>query len=283
MSPSRTPKTLLDDLTFPEGPRWHDGRLYFSDFYDHRVVAVTLDGRSETVVTVEGQPSGLGWDPQGRLCVVSMTDRRLLREEDGELVTWADLSEHATYHCNDMVVSADGVAYVGNFGFDRRAGEEPSGTVLLRVTPDGVVHVDAGDVWFPNGTVITPDGGTLIVAETYASRLTAFSIGEQGRLSDRRVWADLGSGVPDGICLDAEGGVWVADPRNKEVFRVLEGGEITDRVSTDTHGCFACMLGGEDRKTLFLCTALTSGEESAELRSGRIETVGVDVPGAGLP
>ncbi|MEM6705930.1 MAG: SMP-30/gluconolactonase/LRE family protein [Acidobacteriota bacterium] len=283
MTSSCTPTTLLDDLTFPEGPRWRDGRLYFSDFYDHRVVAVALDGSSETVVHVEAQPSGLGWDPQGRLCVVSMTDRRLLRQEGGELVTWADLSENAPYHCNDMVVSAEGFAYVGNFGFNRRAGEEPCGTVLQRVTPDGSVHVDAEDVMFPNGTVITPDGGTLILAETYASRLTAFRVGDEGRLADRRVWAELGTGVPDGICLDAQGGIWVADPRNKEVFRVLEGGEVTDRISTGTHGCFACMLGGPERRTLFLCTALTSGEESAELRSGRIETVEVDVPGAGLP
>jgi len=278
-----TPKTLLEGLRFPEGPRWHEGRLWFSDFYRHEVVAVDLEGRSEAVCRVEQQPSGLGWDREGRLLVVSMLDRRLLRLGDDGLEVLADLSSLAPSHCNDMVVDADGIAYVGNFGFDRHRGEEPRPTVLIRVDPDGTAAVVADDLFFPNGSVITPDGRTLIVAESWGRRLTAWTRSGDGGLGDRRVWADLGETVPDGICLDAEGAVWVADPRNREAVRVREGGVVTDRISTGERGAFACMLGGDDRRTLFLCTATSSGPAAAETATGRIEIVDVEVPGAGLP
>jgi sugar lactone lactonase YvrE len=276
-------KILLDGLTFPEGPRWHEGRLWFSDFYAHEVIAVDMAGRRETIVEVAGQPSGLGWTPDGRLLVVSMTDRRLLRLDPDGLVEVADLSDFANYHCNDMVVDGEGGAYVGNFGFNSHDGSEFQAANLIRVDPDGSVSVAAEGLAFPNGSVITPDGGTLIVGETRGNILSAWDRAADGTLSNRRVWADLGGGFPDGICLDAEGAVWVADPRNKETIRVLEGGEVTDRISTGEMGSFACMLGGPERRTLFICTCLQSGPDTAALRSGRIETVEVAVPGAGWP
>ena len=274
---------LLGDLYFPEGPRWHEGRLWFSDFYAHEVVAVDVDGRRETIVTVPKQPSGLGWLPDGRLLVVSMIDRKLMRLDPEGLREAADLSSLATWHCNDMVVDAEGRAYVGNFGFDHHHGAPEQAANLVRADPDGSVHLAARDLLFPNGSVITPDGRTLIVGETRGGRLTAFDKHGDGSLAGRRVWADLEGGYPDGICLDAEGAVWVADPRNKEVIRVREGGEILQRISTGERGAFACMLGGDDRRTLFVCTALASGPKAAGTRSGRLEYTRVDVPGAGLP
>jgi len=280
---SKQTTVLLDNLTFPEGPRWHDGRLWFSDFYAHEVIAVDLAGQRETIVQVPGQPSGLGWTPDGRLLVVSMTDRRLLRLDPGGLVEVADLSALAGYHCNDMVVDGDGGAYVGNFGFNSHNGDPYKAADLIRVDPDGTTSVAAEGLAFPNGSVITPDGGTLIVGETRGHILSAWDRAADGSLSNRRVWADLDGGFPDGICLDADGAIWVADPRNKETIRVLEGGEVTDRISTGDYGSFACMLGGEDRRTLFICTCLKSGADTAALRSGRIETVDVEVPGAGWP
>lgn len=283
VSAGRELQVLLEGLTFPEGPRWHADRLVFSDFYSHEVLAVDLEGRAETVCTVPGQPSGLGWLPDGRLLVVSMLDRRLLRRDPEGLMEHADLSELAPSHCNDMVVDGEGRAWVGNFGFDRHAGEEPRTTCLVRVGPHGEAQIVAQDVFFPNGSVITPDGKTLIVAESWGRRLTAWDIEDSGGLADRRVWADLGESVPDGICLDAEGAVWSADPRNNEVVRVREGGELLDRISTGERGAYACMLGGEDRRTLFVCTNTTSGPEAAEARQGRIEHVRVEVAGAGWP
>ncbi|MEE2775735.1 MAG: SMP-30/gluconolactonase/LRE family protein [Acidobacteriota bacterium] len=280
---NRELRVILDGLTFPEGPRWHDGRLFFSDFYSHRVLAVDLDGNPETICEVPNQPSGLGWLPDGRLLVVSMRDRRLLRLDPDGLTEAADLSDLAPSHCNDMVVDADGRAYVGNFGFDRHIGEGPRSTNMVRVDPDGATSVAAEDLQFPNGTVITPDGATLIVGETGGGRLTAYDRDSDGNLSNRRVWADLGGHVPDGICLDVEGAIWSADPRNNVVIRVHEGGEIVDRVSTDTQGAFACMLGGADRRTLCVCTAKTSGPEAMTSTTGRVEVTDVEVPGAGWP
>ncbi len=280
---SKQPQVLLENLTFPEGPRWHEGRLWFSDFYAHEVVAVDLNGTRETIVEVPGQPSGLGWTPDGRLLVVSMTDRRLLRLDPDGLVEVADLSELAGYHCNDMVVDGDGGAYVGNFGFNSHAGDPFQAADLIRVDPDGRASVAAESLAFPNGSVITPDGGTLIVGETRGNVLSAWDRAADGSLSNRRVWADLQGGFPDGICLDAEGAIWVADPRNKETIRVREGGEVTERISTGDRGSYACMLGGADRRTLFICTCLQSGPDTAALRSGRIETVEVETPGAGWP
>jgi sugar lactone lactonase YvrE len=274
---------LLQDLTFPEGPRWQEGRLWFSDFYAHEVIALDQMGKRETIVEVPGQPSGLGWTPDGRLLVVSMTDQRLLRLDPDGLVEVADLSDLAAFHCNDMVVDGEGGAYVGNFGFNSHAGEPFQAADLIRVDPDGKTSIAASGLAFPNGAVITPDGGTLIVGETRGNILSAWDRAADGSLSNRRVWADLGAGFPDGICLDADGAVWVADPRHKETIRVLEDGEVTHRISTGEYGSFACMLGGKDRRTLFICTCLQSGPGTAELRSGRIETIEVDVPGAGWP
>ena len=281
--PNKQPVVLLDGLTFPEGPRWHDGRLWFSDFYAHEVIAVDLQGNREHIIEVPGQPSGLGWTPNGQLLVVSMTDRRLLRLDPDGLTEVANLSDFANYHCNDMVVDNDGRAYIGNFGFNSHAGDPFRAANFIRVDPDGSVSVAATNLAFPNGSVITPDSQTLIVAETRGNILTAWDRAPDGSLSNRRIWADLDGGFPDGICLDAKGAVWVADPRNNETIRVLEGGKITNRISTGNRGSFACMLGGPERRTLFICTCLQSGPGTAELRSGRIETVEVSVPGAGWP
>jgi sugar lactone lactonase YvrE len=276
------PKTLIEDLRFPEGPRWRDGRLWFSDMHSQRVLAVDPDGSMETVATVPQDPSGLGWLPDGRLLVVSMRDRRLLRLDPEGLVEVADLSEVAPHHCNDMVVDARGRAYVGNFGFDLHAGQQPVATTLALVEPDGRVRVAAENLRFPNGMVITPDGRTLIVGETYGACLSAFDIAEDGSLSGRREWARLVAAVPDGICLDAEGAVWVASPVGGAVLRLLEGGEVTHRVEVE-HEAFACMLGGPERRTLFICTAASSEPDQTAVRKGRIEWVEVEVPGAGLP
>jgi sugar lactone lactonase YvrE len=275
---------IVDGLTFPEAPRWHDGRLWFSDFYSHRVLAVDLSGYVDTVVEVPQRPSGLGWTPDGGLLVVSMLDRSLLRVDDGKTRVVADLSALATGPCNDMVVDGKGRAYVGNFGFDRHKGEAARTTCIARVDPDGHVSRAADDLSFPNGTVITPDGTTLIVAETLAHRLTAFDVAADGALSKRRLFAQLGEECfPDGICLDADGAVWVADARRPRVLRVLDGGGIERTVATGDRFAFACMLGGDDRQTLYVCTNTGSGPAMAEKRDGRIEAVKVDVPGAGWP
>jgi sugar lactone lactonase YvrE len=277
-------ETCLDGLTFPEGPRWHDGRLWFSDFYTHRVLAMDPAGRAETMLEVSPQPSGLGWMPDGTLLVVSMLDRRLLRVNGGAAREHADLSALASGPCNDMVVDAAGRAYVGNFGYDRHRGEPPRTTGLARVDPDGRVSRAADDLFFPNGTVITPDGRTMIIAETQGHRLTAFDVAADGALGRRRVWAPLDAAVfPDGICLDAEGAVWVADARGPALLRVLEGGRVERTISTGARFAFACMLGGPDRRTLFACTSTGSGPAMADKRDGAIEAVRVDVPGAGLP
>lgn len=275
---------FLAQLAFPESPRWHDGALWFSDFYTHAVRRAGMDGQVETVVEVPGQPSGLGWLPDGRLLVVSMTDRRLLRLDQDGLREVADLSQLAPFHCNDMVVDALGRAYIGNFGFDMMARQEPKPTSLIMVTPDGRVSVVANDLHFPNGSVITPDGHTLIVAESYGARLTAFTIGVDGALSERRVWAQLQGAGPDGICLDAQGAVWLASPVSREVLRVREGGEVTHRIPTPGQAV-ACMLGGPQRKTLFVLTGkvMVTPEQSRSAMSGLIFTMPVDVPGAGLP
>jgi sugar lactone lactonase YvrE len=280
-----TVRVLLDGLVFPEGPRWHDGKLWFSDMHAHRVMTVDLAGRADTVCEVPGQPSGLGWLPDGRLLVVSMTDRRLLRLDPGGLTLVADLASLASFHCNDMVVDARGRAYVGNFGFDLHARAPFKPADLVLVPPGGAPRVVARELAFPNGCVITPDGKTLIVGESGAARLTAFTIEPDGSLVERRVWAALAEAkvIPDGICLDAEGAIWVASPLGNEVFRVVEGGAVVDRVRVSTVP-FACMLGGPDRRTLFVATAETHEPAAAKAKpSGRIEIATVDVPGAGLP
>jgi sugar lactone lactonase YvrE len=278
-----TTTVLAEGLRFPEGPRWHDEHLVFSDQHAAVVRTLTVDGELGTVVDVPNRPSGLGWDADGRMLIVSMDDRRLLRLDDGGLTEVADLTPLATWHCNDMVVDSVGRAYVGNFGFDLDGGADPTTTTIVRVDPDGAISVAADGMRFPNGTVITPDGTTMVVGESWAGALTAFTIAADGTLSDRREWARLRGAVPDGICLDAEGAIWSACPLSGRVLRVREGGEITDVVTVDRRGAYACMLGGPDRSTLFVCTADASNPAETGTRRGAIEICDVDVPGAGLP
>jgi sugar lactone lactonase YvrE len=300
--PERAIRTVLDGMSYLECPRWHDGRLYVSDFYTQRVLAVDLDnsgGEAETVATVPEQPSGLGWMPDGTMLVVSMRDRRVLRVRDGgEPEVHADLSELAPWHLNDMVVDAEGRAYVGNFGFDIMSGATIRSTGVVRVDPDGTAAVAADDLRFPNGTVIFPDGRTLVVAETLASRLTAFDVGDDGSLANRRVWAQLGEAAdtddmgellaaggvaPDGIALDAEGAIWVADALGGRVLRVREGGEIVEEIAPGT-GVFACGLAGADGRTLVMCAAPSFAEhERRDTREAQLLACDVDVPRAGLP
>jgi len=277
-------ETMLAGLTFPEGPRWHAGRLWFSDFYSHRVMALSPEGWAETMAHVPQQPSGLGWTPDGTLLVVSMLDRALMRVQGDVLTKVADLSGLATGPCNDMVVDGQGRAYVGNFGFDRHKGEAERTAVLIRVDPDGSVHQAADGLMFPNGAVITPDGKRFIIGETVGKRLTSFDIGADGGLSNRRLFAQFDDVFPDGICLDEEGGIWVADPRGHRVVRAMEGRGIVQTIAVpDDRNAFACMLGGADRRTLYVCTSTGSGPGMAAKQDGRIEMIRVDVPGAGLP
>lgn len=274
---------LLDGLGFGEGPRWRDGRLWFSDFCFRHVRTVDEAGRSEVVVELPDQPSGLGWRPDGTLLIVSMTDRRLMRFADGRLSVEAELGALTGGKCNDMVVDGKGRAYVGNFGYDFEARAERRTTCLIRVDPDGSVHKATDELMFPNGTVITPDGRTMVVAETFAHRLSAYDVLADGALSNRRTWATIEGCYPDGICLDADGAIWVADPRGRRVLRLLEGGKVTHSVDLAPRGAFACMLGGADRKTLFVITNNVGSAASADSHEGRIETMRVDVPGAGWP
>jgi sugar lactone lactonase YvrE len=277
-------EVVVEGLAFAEGPRWHDGRLWYSDMHRRVVEAVDLDGAVESIVEVPGDPSGLGWLPDGRLLVVSMRDRTVQRlEPDGSLVTHAELWDLASFHCNDMVVDRRGRAYVGNFGFDLHGGAKPAFGELILVEPDGSARVVADRMKFPNGTVITPDEATLIVGQSTGRDLVTFDIADDGSLENRRVWADLGAGVPDGICLDAEGAIWYADPEHGGCHRVAEGGEVLDVVETDRLA-FACMLGGPQRRHLFVLTSTTSSpQETTEARTSRIEVVEVAVPGVGWP
>ncbi|GLY43156.1 gluconolaconase [Amycolatopsis sp. NBRC 101858] len=292
------PSVVLEGFSYLECPRWHDGRLWVSDFYTERVVAIDGNGGIEVVAEVPQQPSGLGFLPDGRLLVVSMRDHRILvRDGSGKLAEHADLSGVVSGVLNDMVVDDRGRAWVGNFGFDLMGGAPLRYTTLTRVDPDGSVAVAAEDLGFPNGMVILP-GGVLVVAETFAGRLTAFDIGEDGELSGRRVWAQFGQTpetddveeavqrlevAPDGICADAEGAIWVADAVHNRVLRVQEGGRILDEIDAGT-GVFACMLGGDDGRTLFLCAAPSFAEhERRPVREAQLLAVGVEVPHAGLP
>ena len=278
-------KVILEGLIFPECPRWHDGRLWFSDMLDRKVIAVDPDGNAETIVEVSGQPGGLGWLPDGRLIVVSMTDQRLLRLDIDHLEETADLSQLATGNCNDMVVDFHGNAYIGDWGF---VGSRPQGQLttahLIMASPDGKARIVANEVLFPNGAVITPDNKTLIVAESFGSRLGAFDIEEDGSLTNYTVWANLGKGViPDGICFDAEGAIWVTNSNGNDIVRVRKGGEVSGTVTVSSRA-YACMLGGADRRSLYLTTAAPGMFADLESkRSGRIEVIRVDVPGDGLP
>jgi sugar lactone lactonase YvrE len=275
---------LMTGLAFGESPRWHDDRLWLSDMGTHEVVAIDLNGTSEVIARVPGMPMGTGWLPDGRMLIVSSRDGLLLRREpDGSLVTHADLTDLGEHPWSDMVVDGRGNAYVGNIGFDFPAGEVTTGSVAL-VRPDGSARQVADAVSFPNGMAVTPDNSTLILAESYANRLTAFDVAADGSLSNRRVWATLDGGFPDGICLDAENAVWYGDVPNKRCVRVREGGKVLQTIELD-RGCFACALGGVDGRTLFLMAAEWSGPASMMNgpRTGRVLTVEAPAPGTGSP
>ena len=277
-------QTLMTGIVFGESPRWHDDRLWFSDWGAQEIIAVDLEGNSEVIVRMPSFPFCIDWLADGRLLIVSASERLLLRREhDGSLVTHTDLSSLSEHPWNDIVVDGHGNAYIGNTGFDFPAGEFAPG-ILALVTPDGSARQVAHGVAFPNGIVVTPDNSTLIVAESYANSLTVFDIAADGSLSNRRVWADLDNGVPDGICLDAEGAIWYGDVPNKRCVRVREGGEVLQTIELD-RGCFACMLGGVDRRTLFLVAREWGGMESAAEgeRTGQLLSAPAPAPGAGWP
>ncbi len=275
-------EVFYEGLDFGEGPRWHDDRLWLSDFFQRQVQSFGRSGDPRVEVELDDQPSGLGWLPSGELLVIAMTSRQVRRvDEEGRAHLHADLSSLATGDCNDMVVDGRGNAYVGNFGVHNEAGARIADLVLVR--PDGSAEVVATDLLFPNGSVITPDGTTLIVGESMGGRYTAFTIRDDGRLTDRRVWAEVAGKAPDGCVLDAEGAIWMADAFGTGCVRVTQGGEVVDAVKA-SQPVFACTLGGPDRRTLYLVTAPGHGEEqNAGKRKGRIETTEVEVPGAGWP
>lgn len=302
------PSIGLDGFYFTEGPRWHEGALWFSDMHGHRVMRAPfrgndLTGEVEAVATMDfDDPSGLGWLPDGRLLVVAMSTKKLYRLETddavsdgatGNLVEHADLSHLVDGDINDMIVAANGTAYVGHMGYEihgdisaRKSAE------TIHVTPDGNASIGADQLEAPNGHILTADESTLIVAESAASRLTAFDVSpEDGTLSGRRAYAqltpateELSIATPDGICLDEEGAVWVADPRGRRIFRVLEGGEITDSHIFEDEMPLACVLAGEDCRTLCICVAVDWRREIVlQKPTARIDTVRVEVPGAGKP
>ena len=282
------PQTLMSDIAFGESPRWHDDRLWFADWGAQEIVALDLSGASEVVVRVgfPSFPMCIDWLPDGRLLIVSARDGLLLRREpDGSLVTHADLSALAGqgHPWNEIVVDGMGNAYINNAGFEFPGGEFAPGAIAL-LSPDGSARQVADGVAFPNGMAVSPDGSTLICAESYGRRLTAFDIAPDGGLFNRRVWADLGDGVPDGICADVEGAVWYADVPNKRCVRVKEGGEVRQTIELD-RGCFACMLGGHDRSTLFMVAQEWGGTSSMQggKRTGQVLTVEAPAPGAGWP
>ena len=278
------PQILMTGIAFGESPRWHDDRLWFADWGAQELIAVDLEGRSEVVVRVPSFPFCIDWLPDGRLLIVSARDRLLLRREpDGSLVTHADLGQLSAHPWNDIVVDGRGNAYVGNIGFDFPGGEFAPG-ILALVAPDGSARQVAEGVAFPNGIAVTPDNSTLILAESYGNTLTAFDIAADGSLSNQRVWADLDGGVPDGICVDAEGAVWYADVPNMRCVRVREGGEVLQTIEAD-RGCFACMLGGADGRTLFIVAREWRGPESMAdgARTGQVLTVPAPAAGAGWP
>ncbi|MCW2959526.1 MAG: SMP-30/Gluconolaconase/LRE-like region-containing protein [Solirubrobacterales bacterium] len=293
---TRRMEPLLEGGNFFEGVRWHDGHWWVSDLYSGRVLKVTTGGEAEQVATVPGQPSGLGWLPDGSLLIVSMLDRRILRlAADGSLSEHADVTPHTGGLGNDMVVDAQGRAYVSNLGFDMFGGGKPEPATIVRVDPDGTASVAADGLLFPNGMGITPDGRTLIVAETFGARLGAFDIADDGSLSNQRVWGQIGRApswesvatladtdfAPDGMTIDAEGHVWVADALNGRAARVAPGGAIVDEVRAPNGGLYSCALGGEDGRTLLCCTApgFSDVERKATTESV-LYTVRVAVPAA---
>lgn len=291
---ARQTRVLAEGIYFGEGPRWHEGRLWFSDFYAHAVKSVSLKGDLKTEFKIDDQPSGLGWMPDGSMLVVSMTKRQVLRRgRNGVFAVHADLKSIAGYHCNDMVVDAAGGAYVGNFGFnlDEEIGKRGIEAVLAEhatanlayVSPRGEVKIAAREMHFPNGSVITPDGKTLIVGETLGATLTAFDISGDGTLSNRREWASTRPAVPDGIALDANGNIWVANPIAPQCVLIAKGGKVVETIDTGAP-CYACMLGGEDGRTLFMLTASSANShEAAAKTTGKLLVASVDAGRAGRP
>ena len=276
--------TLADGFVFLEGPRWRGDRLWVSDMRGHHVYTVTAGGAREQVAQVPNRPSGIGFLPDGTPLIVSMLDRKLLCLRGGKLGLHADLAPLARGDINDMVVDAQGRAYIGSFGFDLHAKEKFRPAEVFMVTPDGRAHMAAAELRFPNGMAITPDGRTLVVAETFGRRLGALDIAADGTLSNRRVFAELPGASPDGICMDAQGGVWVADVAQDVFVRVEAGGRITERVPVAGRRAIACQLGGADGRTLFLMVAEgTLDDIAAGTTTARIETCTVAVPGSGSP
>ena len=270
---------VLDSIDFGEGPRWHDNRFWFSDFFQHSISSVGDDGVRNVEHADVGRPSGLGWLPDGRLLFVEMTSRRVMRvDADGTIVEHADISGVATGHCNDLVVDAAGNAYVGNFGFDMEGGDKFATASLALVRHDGSVEVAATDLMFPNGSVIVDDGATLIVGESFGGKYLAFNIAADATLSNRRTWAKVDGMAPDGCSMDAEGGIWFSDALGKQVVRVIEGGKVTHQLPTGDN-TFACMLGGEDGTTLFVLTCEDSHpSKAAGTGTGKLWRTTVDVP-----
>ncbi len=282
---ARSVRTIVEGLSFAEGPRWHGGTLYMADMHGNRVLRIGERGGYEVVASLEGPVSGIGWLPDGRMLIVSMNDRLLMRQEpDGRIVVHGDLNSVAHWHANDMAVAANGTAYVGNFGFSLHPPGDFRSTSLARVAADGTVTAAADDLWFPNGIAITPDGRTLIVAESGAFRLTAFNVAGDGTLFNRRVWAQLEGGQsPDGICLDSEGAAWVALPTQKAFIRIREGGEVVETIAA-AQIALACVLGGPARRTLFMMSA--GHTDPADCRAdltGTVTATEVENAGAGFP
>ena len=280
-----SPAVLADGFIFLEGPRWHDGELWFSDMWDHKVKRMSPRGEITTVVTVPERPSGLGFLPDGTALIVSMANRTVYRLENGALVEHAALGDAVGGDVNDLIVDSAGRAYVGNFGYDLFNEEEPRNATLVLIEPDGSHRVVADDLSFPNGMVLTNDGAGLVVAETFGHCLTAFDRKADGSLTNRRVFAELGDYTPDGICLDIEGGIWVASFMTGDFIRVVDGGEITDKFSVGPgKAAVACQIGGPDNRTLYCLTFEGEIADIAKLeRRARIETVTVAIPGAGSP
>jgi sugar lactone lactonase YvrE len=271
-------------IDFGEGPRWHDGKLWFSDFYRHGVFTLDAEGTETRVVTIENQPSGLGWMPDGMLLISSMIDQKVMAlSPEGELREHADLSGVVKDKCNDLVVTADGTAYVGNFGFALDKGADFESTTLVRVAPDGEVHIAASGLMFPNGSVITPDDKTLIVGETFGGQYTAWDIEADGTLTNRWIWAKVDGHLPDGCCLDTDGAIWMSDVSNNRYCRVHEGGEVSETIEVDGNAV-ACMLGGDDGRTLFMLVSPTT--HPGKLKGNGLSfilTTQVEVGAAGRP
>jgi sugar lactone lactonase YvrE len=275
-------KILAEGFAFLECPRWRDGKLWMSDMVGECIFTLSENGQVTKVAHLAERPSGLSFLPDGRFIAASMRDRKLYAiTSDGKLSLYADLSDVAAGDLNDSVVDAAGNIYLGNFGFDLASGEEPKPTQLHIVTPDGRVSVAAENMMFPNGAVITPDRKTLIIAETFAGQLTAFTRSSDGTLSDRRVWAELPDHMPDGICLDASGAVWVSSIGPGVFLRVAEGGEIQEELTPQGARAVACCLGGSDGKTLFALTFDGTLEEIwTGIKKARVETFKVDIGAA---